>query len=97
MPGRRKAKNEPHVYGKCGIRCFYCGIEATCISDRELAFFVYRQFSVEHIVPRGLFPSNFLEPALRKKFPTLGTNDRAEGDTVREPNMAGGRAAVIRI
>lgn len=51
VPGEHYA-----IYGDLGMRCFYCGFEAGKAGDPETAFWAYRQFDVDHIVPRNRIP-----------------------------------------
>jgi hypothetical protein len=39
------------------VQCCYCALKVTDIYDPELAFWAYRQFSVDHVVPKKRFPA----------------------------------------
>jgi hypothetical protein len=59
----------PHyeTYAAYGVQCCYCALKVTDIGNPEVAFWAYRQFSVDHVVPKKRFPAPaMLECGLRR-------------------------------
>ena len=53
------------IYKDLKMRCFYCGFEANKTFNAEVAFWAYRQFSVDHIIPKSRMPDRkFIEEGL---------------------------------
>jgi hypothetical protein len=58
-----------YIYCDLKVRCFYCGIDARRdFADVETAFWAYRHFDVDHVIPRRMFDLKFLEDGLGMIF-----------------------------
>lgn len=74
MGARRKVVKEVPIqgpnhetYAAYGLQCSYCALKVTDIRDPKVAFWAYRQFSIDHVVPRNRFPTpSMLEYGLRR-------------------------------
>jgi hypothetical protein len=61
---KQQVPGEHHpIYCALKMRCFYCGFDAAIV-EKETAFWAYRQFDVDHVVPKKMFNSICLKAGL---------------------------------